>query len=110
MSIPCPYCKSPLNPKGLKPGQFKPKCPKCTKQFLLVVPNDPDGTILAQMLPEDLPAPEPPGGDPGRTGDFTEPLRSPDATGEFTEPAKSPDATGEFTEPAHSPDATGDFT
>ena len=36
MSFACPYCKAVLNPKGLKPGRFQPKCPKCAETFVLV--------------------------------------------------------------------------
>ncbi len=50
MSFACPYCKAVLNPKGLKPGKFQPKCPGCGKAFLLLVPDDPNGTVRVQQL------------------------------------------------------------
>lgn len=62
MSIACPYCKAALNPKGLKPGRFLPKCPSCAKVFVLVVPAEPGGTIGVQQVvaekssPKDSPA------------------------------------------------------
>ena len=45
MSIACPYCKAVLSPKGLKPGRFQPKCPGCGRPFVIVVPDEPGGTI-----------------------------------------------------------------
>lgn len=138
MSVACPKCRSALNVKGLKPGQFKPKCPKCGIVFQLTVPDSAEGTILAKLLPE-KPAPkaaptvaeagpdvtgafteaappsnvyEPSGaGDPNSTGAFTEVDRgSPDRTGAF-DPAdeQSPDATGAFTEVERNVDRTGAF-
>ncbi|MBN9119839.1 MAG: protein kinase [Planctomycetes bacterium] len=50
MNIPCPYCKAVLNPKGLKPGRFQPKCPGCARPFVLVVPDDGTGTISVQKI------------------------------------------------------------
>ena len=50
MSIACPYCKAVLSPKGLKPGRFQPKCPGCAKPFLLVVPDEPGGTMSVQQI------------------------------------------------------------
>lgn len=50
MSFACPYCKAVLNPKGLKPGKFQPKCPGCAKPFLLIVPDDPGGAVRVQQL------------------------------------------------------------
>src|SRR5262245_48035810 len=52
MSIPCPYCKAVLNPKGLKPGRFQPKCPKCAKAFVIIVPEDEGGTVMVQKIAE----------------------------------------------------------
>lgn len=102
MSILCPYCRSPLNPRGLKPGQFKPKCPKCEKVFVMVVPADPNGTVSVKTIPEPKPA-------PAATGDFTEAIRGPEGTGDFSEPPRSPQATGDFTDVVP-PRATGDFS
>jgi serine/threonine protein kinase len=59
MSIACPYCKAVLNPKGLKPGRFQPKCPGCGKAFVLMVPDDPGGTISVQQLVAQKPAAAP---------------------------------------------------
>jgi eukaryotic-like serine/threonine-protein kinase len=50
MSIACPYCKAVLAPKGLKPGRYTPKCPKCGNPFILIVPKEPGGTISVQQL------------------------------------------------------------
>ena len=100
MSIPCPHCQSPLNPKGLKPGQFKPKCPKCGNVFVLIVPEDASGTIAVKMLPVG------PQHDPSQTGDFTEPARDdPNSTGNFTETMSDPNATGAAT-PANAGEPT----
>ncbi len=60
MSIACPYCKAVLKTKGLKPGKYMPKCPKCHNPFVIVVPDDENGPIAVQQLvkkklPEDLP-------------------------------------------------------
>jgi eukaryotic-like serine/threonine-protein kinase len=128
MSVACPKCHSALNVKGLKPGQFKPKCPKCGTTFVLVVPEDIDGTILAKMLPEKpaaKAAPTAAEAGPDVTGAFTEvekPERSevyepssaasPDATGAFTEVDRgSPDRTGAFDASGEQgPDSTGAFT
>ena len=112
MSIPCPKCRSPLNPKGLKPGQFKPKCPKCATVFLTVVPEDPDGTILAKLIPE--PAKVLATADPNATGAFTEVERHPDATGVFSEShpnasGDDPNTTGAFTEVEKNFDHTNEF-
>ena len=112
MSIPCPKCRSPLNPKGLKPGQFKPKCPKCATVFLMVVPEDPDGTILAKLIPE--PAKVLATADPNATGAFTEVERHPDATGVFSEShpnasGDDPNTTGAFTEVEKNFDHTNEF-
>jgi hypothetical protein len=56
MSIACPYCKAVLTPKGLKPGKYTPKCPKCGNPFLLFVPKDEGGTISVQQLAPKKPA------------------------------------------------------
>gem|GEM_PF-321910 len=60
MSIACPYCKAALNPKGLKPGRFQPKCPGCGKPFVIVVSAEPGGTISVQQLVEDKSLPKDP--------------------------------------------------
>ncbi|WP_439621319.1 hypothetical protein [Gemmata sp.] len=57
MSIACPYCGASLNPKGVKPGHFKPKCPKCQQTFALTVSDDPDDPMTVERLePDPLPA------------------------------------------------------
>jgi len=63
MSIACPYCKAVLTPKGLKPGRYTPKCPKCGQAFLLVVPETEGGTISVQQLVKKAGA-DPAGGNP----------------------------------------------
>jgi len=52
MSIVCPNCRSALNPKGLKPGKFQPKCPKCQKQFQITIVADESGrpTYLVALV------------------------------------------------------------
>ncbi len=132
MSVACPKCRSALNVKGLKPGQFKPKCPKCGTTFALVVPEEADGTILAKLLPEKSVSKTPPKAaptvaeaGPDVTGAFTEPpsperssayepssAGDPNSTGAFTEVDRgSPDRTGAFDASGEqSPDATGAFT
>jgi hypothetical protein len=53
VTVACPHCKAALNPKGIKPGTFRPKCPKCQKPFELVVPADPSGPISVRRLKRD---------------------------------------------------------
>ncbi|MCI0699656.1 MAG: hypothetical protein L0241_01030 [Planctomycetia bacterium] len=48
MTIGCPYCKAVINLKKVKPGRFNPKCPGCSNTFVIIVPNDPNGTISVQ--------------------------------------------------------------
>lgn len=135
MSVACPKCQSTLNLKGLKAGQFKPKCPKCGTPFLLIVPEGNEGPIIARPLSEPIspkpkpsPAPTAIASDPETTGAFTEasqaqPVRSevytpsqtgndPNTTGAFTELDRgAPDATGAFSPSAvQNPDGTGEFT
>ena len=56
MSFACPYCGASLNPKGVKPGHFKPKCPKCQHTFALTVSDDPDDPFTVERLdPDPLP-------------------------------------------------------
>jgi eukaryotic-like serine/threonine-protein kinase len=122
MSVSCPYCNGLLNPKGLKPGQFKPKCPKCQHQFLLVVPESPEGTISVKKLgTQDTsgPAKAPPprkvanaDADPNSTGAFTEYEKpSPHATAMFQPSGvDDPNSTGAFTEVDQRPDRTQAFS
>ncbi|MGL4424559.1 MAG: serine/threonine-protein kinase [Gemmataceae bacterium] len=118
MSVPCPACKAPLNPKGLKPGTYKPKCPKCGTMFQMIVPAATDGTILAKLItappPATKPEPKPEAAyNPHATGDFTE--IDPNATAPPSPASidddEDPNSTGNFTEPAaFNPQATGNFT
>ncbi len=120
MSVPCPQCQSPLNVNGLKPGKFKPKCPKCGTVFALVVPDSPDGTILAKLIAMKVPQPA---ADPNTTGAHTEAdppvshvyaasvAADPNSTGTFSDPdpEPGPNATGDFTTPDDPPaDSTDD--
>lgn len=59
MNVACPYCKAILTPKNLKPGRYKPNCPKCGKQFSLMVPEDEDGGISVQRIAVEAPKPLP---------------------------------------------------
>ena len=129
MSIACPYCKAALNPKGLKPGKFQPKCPKCAKPFVLVVPAEDGGTVVVQPLaakvPDTAKTAKPKlnrtqtdeeraallleGKDPADY-ERAAPATDPNATGDFSEPdapapkpAVDAHATGDFSEPAPKP-------
>lgn len=129
MSIACPYCKAALNPKGLKPGKFQPKCPKCAKPFVLVVPAEDGGTVvvhpLAAKVPDTAKTAKPKlnrtltdeeraallleGKDPADY-ERAAPAPDPNATGDFSEPdapapkpAVDAHATGDFSEPAPKP-------
>jgi serine/threonine protein kinase len=42
MAIICPYCSHQMNPKGVRPGHFTPKCAKCGRSFKLSVAADGD--------------------------------------------------------------------
>lgn len=108
MSVACPKCRSSLNVKGLKPGQFKPKCPKCGVVFALTVPESPDGTMLAKLISDKSSSTD---ADPNATGAFTEVDRgAPERTNAYSPSAvREPDATGEFTEVNRKVDKTGAF-
>lgn len=41
MAIQCPYCSFSIELKGVRPGHFHPKCPKCHEKFNLVIHPDP---------------------------------------------------------------------
>lgn len=62
MAIQCPYCKNGFQLKGVKPGQYKPKCPKCDRRFGLLIPTDasqpPQTAALPEEAPRAVPAPE----------------------------------------------------
>lgn len=137
MSIVCPHCRAALNPKGLKPGKFQPKCPKCQKSFQITITADESGkisgkvTVIPPTAPSKAtapPAPKPAAPpkpapkkpavqDPGSvTGDFTEADEPRGAHAPRSEKAADPYATGDFTEmeapkkKTADPHATGDFT
>ena len=101
MSFACPYCKAALNPKGLKPGKYQPKCPKCQKAFSITVLADDAGKLSARVsaLPSVI-APT--------TGDFTEAQ----VTGDFTQAVNGNvgQATGDFTEADNGSPASPDET
>ncbi len=40
MAIKCPYCSFVLELKGIRPGHFQPKCPRCHEKFGLVIHPD----------------------------------------------------------------------
>lgn len=41
VAIKCPYCAFAIELKGIRPGHFSPKCPKCSEKFGLVIHADP---------------------------------------------------------------------
>ncbi len=49
--IHCPNCQFPMALQGLRPGRFTPKCQKCGKPFLLVVPQDTNLPPEVSVLP-----------------------------------------------------------
>ncbi|MCS6865243.1 MAG: protein kinase [Gemmataceae bacterium] len=123
MSIACPYCKAVLNPKGLKPGRFQPKCPGCGKPFVLVVADD-ARTVRVQALPT---APPPPpkrkltpeehaallleGKNPADYGEPPDVARPQPAPGAGTIPVKTrPKPEGPPAPAPVDPNVTGDFT
>lgn len=131
MSILCPNCKGMLNPKGLKPGSYQPKCPKCQKPFSLVVTVDEAGKLTGKVsslsaVKPAAPAAKKPIGAEDRAARLLagEDLPESEMTGDYTEPEEDrtappakhadPNVTGDFTEPepgnVRAKDATGDFT
>jgi hypothetical protein len=50
MAIQCPYCGYGMALKGGRPGRFGPRCPKCTKKFLLVISDDPSQPPFAHAV------------------------------------------------------------
>jgi serine/threonine protein kinase len=48
-----------LSSKGLKPGKYKPNCPKCNTSFLLVIPEDENETISVQQIAQKQSGDEP---------------------------------------------------
>jgi hypothetical protein len=49
MAISCPHCQHAITLKGVKPGRFRPNCPKCGKAFLLTVAAD--GSMTPALPP-----------------------------------------------------------
>ena len=39
MELRCPYCAFVIVAKGVRAGNFSPRCPKCQKKFALFVPQ-----------------------------------------------------------------------
>lgn len=54
-SIRCPSCRHTIALKGVKPGKFQPKCPKCKQPFILVIPQDAGASPRATVVPENMP-------------------------------------------------------
>lgn len=123
MSVICPYCQFSIKLKSVKAGRFTPKCPKCTKAFLLTVPADPGQQPVVATLANPgetvvttgVPAPAKPAPDQtavGSTGAWAAPpaaaAHAPDATGAWTPSAVGqPAAEGTaIFNPPPSPDAT----
>jgi hypothetical protein len=88
MSIACPYCKTVLTPKGLKPGKYTPKCPRCGNPFLLFVPKEEGGAVSVQRLSPQKPA----GGeeDTVRMGSPQDTVRVPAVKPKSPPPAEKP--------------------
>ena len=113
MPIVCPYCKQTVNLKNPKPGRYSPKCPKCSKTFALLVPDDPNAAMTVRPIKSE-PATEvtvapPAAADPNATGAFMptpQPVADPNATGAFLATA-DPNATGAHMEAPVDPNATG---
>ncbi len=51
MAVQCPYCEHSLALKGVKPGKYTTKCPKCDRKFVLAIPADADLPPLVKPLP-----------------------------------------------------------
>ncbi len=65
MNVTCPYCRNSIRLKGVKPGRFTPKCPKCAKPFVLTVPTDPEqAPSAAPYKPASSPKPAKPAAPP----------------------------------------------
>jgi len=50
VSVRCPYCQFEIKLKGVKPGRFTPKCPKCARAFVLTVPEEAGQAMTAAPL------------------------------------------------------------
>lgn len=124
MNIACPYCKAGLTPKKLKPGKYQPKCPKCARPFLIVVPADETGTISVQpvevggatsVAPSASVPPKPAAPEATAVSPAPKPVARKQPGGQEEIPVSpslaeslgtDPNATGDFTEPEPSPKKT----
>ncbi|HEY1189998.1 MAG TPA: hypothetical protein VGE74_20275 [Gemmata sp.] len=121
MRIACPYCAAVLNPTGLKPGRFQPKCPGCGKPFVLIIEVQP----LAPKPAAPEPAPKKralsveehaslllEGKNPDDYGALAPPERMPpEADPNVTRPSVPPAAGPKpAPKPLPDPNVTGDFT
>ena len=68
MIIECPHCQNPIGLKSAKPGRYATKCPKCSEQFQLTIPADPNGAPTAKPLPSEAPTAAISAGPPGAAG------------------------------------------
>ena len=50
MEIVCPYCQHKVNPKRANPGKYTSKCPKCARQFAIIVPDDAAQPVTVRPL------------------------------------------------------------
>ncbi len=78
MQFPCPSCHQAISATPPKPGKYMPKCPKCGKSFVLLVPEDPTATVQVR-------AAAPPSGRISAPPNPPQPS-SPEVTGDFTQP------------------------
>jgi len=46
----CPYCDFVIVVKGVRAGQFTPRCPKCQKKFALIVPEGEGATPIVKAI------------------------------------------------------------
>jgi hypothetical protein len=110
MGISCPYCQHGMIAKGVKPGQYKPKCTRCGLVFVLTVADDLSmssaqlpvenlaPTKRVRVVKQPLPPPKQRAADPDATGDYTE-GGDPNATTDFDpKPGDDLDATGDYTD------------
>ena len=86
MAIECPYCRHSLGMKDPKPGRFSPKCPKCEKKFMLVVPSEPGAVPVVSAIRSEREAP------PSESAKAAATMAGP--VGSETMPAAEPQATG----------------
>jgi hypothetical protein len=75
-----------LNLKGIKAGRFSPKCPKCSRAFLLTVGDGPEPVMKAAPLP----ATAKPAAPPAPAGARQPAAAAEAATGEWQPPAPAP--------------------